>query len=339
MVPAGRGAHTLSMSRWREAEPDVGRPAALGLALLAAAWVLAGCASDSSTHHPAGPRPGSPQIAPAARLSRRDLPPPAVPGTNRSLALAASARMIARFPVPPGAIRVAAPPPRAAYLSRLRALDGPVDGSLTRTRWWIVPRGYHRLVDWYVAHTPTHRESTQYPSGRTATESVLTWESHGPATAYSPPSKVVTYSRLTRHSTAIRTDVTLAARDDRTAATLVPPTVTRIEITRQAIDGPDASPSTVTVSDQRDLDAVLAAFDRVRGAYRSGGAFGCGSPVGIVYLYAVTFHWPHHTLVVDSGQPLCEIGRRLTRDGVVVHQRLDPDSPLDPVLQAVYDRH
>jgi hypothetical protein len=317
--------------------PPDARRTGLVLVSLVTASVLTACASGNTDEGAApdrSPRPTDPATVPVPRI-----PSPAVQGTNRRLASEAAARMMARFPLPPDAIAVIGPPSGTRYLGRLRAIDGPVDRSLTRTRWWIVPRGYRRLIDWYVAHTPADRRSAQYPSGRTATWATLEWESHGSAVAHSPPSMVMTYSRLSPHRTAIRTDVTLAARDDRTAPTLVPRSVTRIEITRQAIDGPDASPRTATVSDQGDINAVVAAYDRAPGAYRSTEAFGCGSPVGIVYLYAVTFHWPRHTLVVDSGQPLCGIGRRLTRDDVRLRPRVESESPLDPVLKSTYDRH
>lgn len=333
-------AHTRTMPSRRVAQRNGVRRAGLGLATLVFVSALTACDADGSHQDATRGRSQGRSTAGtthAARLSRGVLPRPAVAGTNRRLASAAAARMIASFPVPPGARRVDAAPSHAGYLRQLRAIYGPVDSSLTRTRWWIVPQGYHRLIGCYVARTSADRRSTQYGSGRTATQATLVWGTRGPATAYSPPAMVVTYSRLTRRSTAIRTDVTLAARDDRTAPTLVPATVSRIEVTRQAIDGPDASPGTVSVMDQGELNAVIAAFDRVPGEYRSTEPSGCGSPVGIVYLYSVTFHWPQHTLVASTGQPLCEVGRKLTRDDVVLRERLDPESPLDEVLKSAYD--
>jgi hypothetical protein len=260
-----------------------------------------------------------------------------VAGTNRRLAIKEAARRIAHFPVPPRATRADALPPNAGYLRRLRAQDGEVDTSLTRTQWWLVSIGYRRLINWYVAHTPADRRETQYPNGRVATQAVLDWDTHGHSSAYSQPAMIVAYTRLGPHSTAIRTDVTLAARADRTARTLVPATVTRIEITRQAIDGPNASPQTVTVTDQEHLNTVVAAFDRDPGWYRSVEPSGCGSPVGIVYLYAVTFYWPHHRLAADSGEPLCGIGRKLTRDNTTLPQTLSDDDSLDAALKTAFD--
>jgi hypothetical protein len=208
---------------------------------------------------------------------------------------------------------------------------------VTKTRWWVVSEGYRRLIDWYAAHTPADRRETQYPNGTIAKQAVLEWETHGRSPAYSPPAMIVAYTRLGAHSTAFRTDVTLAARADRTAHTMVPATVTRIEITRQAIDGPNASPNTVTVTDQADIDAVVDAFDRDPGAYQSTAESGCGSPVGIVYLYAVTFQWPHHTMAADTGEPLCGIGRKLTLDTTSLPQQLDDDDALDAALKAAFD--
>jgi hypothetical protein len=58
----------------------------------------------------------------------------------------------------------------------------------------------------------------------------------------------------------------------------------------------------------------------------------CGSPVGIVYVYAVTFHWPGHTLAVDPGAELCGIGRGLTLDGTELTPTLENEDALDQIL-------
>jgi hypothetical protein len=148
---------------------------------------------------------------------------------------------------------------------------------------------------------------------------------------------VVAYTALGPHTTAIRTDVTLAARADRTADTLVPATVTSLDITKRAIDGSDTTPTTVTVTDKGHILGVVAAFDRARGDYASIGFGPCGSPVGLVYRYAMTFHWPAHTLVVDAGEPLCGIARELTLDGSTLPQTLHDDRELDNALKAAFD--
>jgi hypothetical protein len=213
-----------------------------------------------------------------------------------------------------------------------------VDTSLTRTGWWLVPLRYDRLVAWYVAHTPADVRSTYLPDAPTpAPDAALDWVTQDASTAYSTPVDVVEYSRLGPHVTALRADVTLAARADRTAETLVPANVTSIDITKKAIDGPDTSPQTVTAFNRRDMLAAVAAFDSLRGDFASHNPFGCGSPVGIVYTYAVTFHWPGHTLVVDPGVELCRIGRGLTLDGSHLPQTLQNDAELDNALKAAFD--
>ncbi|MGC4111306.1 MAG: hypothetical protein QM747_12950 [Nocardioides sp.] len=219
----------------------------------------------------------------------------------------------------------------------MRAFDGEVDPLLSQTRWWLVPHGYHWLVDWYVARTPVHRMETQYDSGRTAPDAVVEWETHGRSRAYSRPVLVLAYDRLGRHRTAIRTDVTVAARADRTARTLVPGNVTRIAVTRRALDGPDAGPKTVTVTDPGHVNAVVNAFDKTPGEFEYPAPAGCASPVGIVYVYAVTFYWPGHRMVVDSGQPLCGVGRTLTRDDTKLPQQLADGTALDTALKAAFD--
>jgi len=201
-----------------------------------------------------------------------------------------------------------------------------------------VPLRYDRLVAWYAAQTGANVRST-YVAGATtpSPDAELAWQTHGASSAYSAPVDVVAYTQLGPHLTAVRTEVTLAARADRTAKTLVPATVTSIDITKKAIDGPNASPATVTVTDQMRVLAVVAAFDALKGDFASTGARPCGSPVGLVYNYAVTFHWPAHTLVVDPGQALCGVGRGLTLDGSRLPQTLQDDPELDNALRAAID--
>jgi hypothetical protein len=239
--------------------------------------------------------------------------------------------------VPPGATRIDAPPPHARHLRRLRVFSYPVNPSLTRTRWWLVPRRYDALVSWYAANTPADRDTTSYHAGgKSVPEAEMYWRVHGTSKAYSPPTEVVSYARLGPKLTAIRTDVTLAARADRTSETLVPDNVTSMQISRHAIDGPDTAPTTVTVTDQNFIFAVVAAFDRVRGAYVPAGGSACGSPDRLIYRYTVTFHWPGHTLLVEAGEPLCELGRRLTLDGVKLPEPLEEGHALVKALKAAF---
>jgi hypothetical protein len=279
----------------------------------------------------------SPQPDPAARISTA-LSRPAVAGANRALAMAAAARAFKHFPVPPGSTRITRAPDQAPHLRGLHAYIGPVDRTLTRTSWWLVPLRYDRLVAWYVAHTPADPRTTYVPGATTPSpDAQIYWQTHHRYPAFSPPAEVVAYTKLGPRTTAIRTDLTLAARADRALDTLVPATVTSLEITRRAIDGPDTTPTTVTITDQSHILDVVAAFDRARGDYASVEPGGCGSPVGIVYTYAVTFHWPAHTLVVDAGQALCGIGRGLTLDGSHLPQTLHDDTELDNALKAAFD--
>jgi hypothetical protein len=113
--------------------------------------------------------------------------------------------------------------------------------------------------------------------------------------------------------------------------------VTTIDITRRAIDGSDTSPKTVTVTDQGHVRAVVTAFDNLRGDFASTEPHPCGSPVGLVYTYAVTFHSADHTLVVDAGQALCGVGRALTLDSSRLPQTLEDNTQLNNALQAAFD--
>jgi hypothetical protein len=148
---------------------------------------------------------------------------------------------------------------------------------------------------------------------------------------------VVSYARLSANATAIRTDVTLAARYDRTAETLVPTTVTSIDITKRAIDGRNTTPTTATVDNPALISRVVNAFNNLDGAMAHTKPSPCGSPGGIVYVYAVTFHWPGHTLTVDPGASLCRIGRGLTLDHSKLPQTLEDDNALDHALQHALD--
>ena len=280
----------------------------------------------------------SPQPDPTARISAA-IRKPVVAGTNRALAVTAAARAFGHFPVPPGSTRIETAPAHAPHLRRLGAYLGPVDTSLTRTGWWLVPLRYDRLVAWYAAHTGANVRSTYVPGATTPSpDAGLDWQTHDTSSAYSAPVDVVAYARLGPHLTALRADVTLAARADRTANTLVPTTVTSIDVTKRAIDGPDTSPTTTTVTDHQRLRAAVAAFDALRGDFASTEPHACGSPVGLVYTYAMTFHWPAHALVVDPGRALCGVGRGLVLDGSHLPQTLQDDAELVNVLKAAFDR-
>jgi hypothetical protein len=305
--------------------------AAAAAVVLVAGFTTYAVHTTESSHKPAtAPTPTvdqTPTIDP--------IPSPAVAGTNRNLAKTEAARVLATIPVPPGSTRSDSPARRS---DRLSAYIGPVDPSLTRTNRWVVPLSYGDLVAWYDANTPadvssaflSHATSPQ-PAGE------LDWETRDTSTAYSSPAVVVWYARLGAHSTAIRIHVTLAARYDRTSETLVPSTVTSIDITKSAIDGPETPPTKATVSDPALLSSVVSAFNNLDGAFAHTTPMACGSPVGIVYVYAVTFHWPGHTLTVDPGAALCGIGRGLTLDHTKLPQTLTDDHALDAALQAALD--
>jgi hypothetical protein len=107
-------------------------------------------------------------------------------------------------------------------------------------------------------------------------------------------------------------------------------------VTKQAIDGPDTTPKTVTVNDHSQILAVIKAFDSLTGDFASVAPHACGSPAGLIYTYAVTFHWPGHNLIVSPGQALCGEGRGLTWDGSILPQTLQDDAELDNALTAAF---
>jgi hypothetical protein len=186
---------------------------------------------------------------------------------------------------------------------------------------------------------PADRDTASYHhGGRLSPKALVWWQPDLRSKAFSPPTKVVSYRRLGPHLTAIRTDVTLAARADRTAETLVPDSVTSLEIAKWTIDDKGTDPTTVTATDQGSVFRVIDAFNRVAGDYVSSESFGCASPEGVDHLYSVTFHWPGHTLAVGTGEPLCALGRKLTLDGTNLPRKLANSHRLNKVLKEVFDR-
>jgi hypothetical protein len=275
---------------------------------------------------------GSPRTAHRTAATTSTGPSAPEVGQNRALARAVVTHVAATMRIPPGA-ELDESPHHAGRLGHLGCQCGPVDPSLTRTRWWTVPMPYGALVHWYAAHSPARLGSAYFPDGSVSPHGDLFWEMQAASAAYSAPTAVVSYVRSGPGSTALRTDVTLAARDDRTASTLVPPEVTRVDITRTALGGP-AHPEYGTVTDPRLLARVTSAFNHLIGAFARARPVACGSPAGDAYVYAVTFHWRGHTLAVDPGAPLCGVGLGLTLDHVHLPQRLQGDRTLDAALEA-----
>lgn len=263
-------------------------------------------------------------------------PTSAMDGHNRALAVAEAARVLAAIPVPPGATESKSAPARR--LGHLGVYNAPLDPSLTRTNWWVVPMSYRDLVNWYRSHSPANRGSAYGPDGATPSpHGDMDWAIPGHSASYSTPAAVVSYARLGPATTAIRTDATLAARYDRTSATLVPSNVTRIDITKTILGNPALHARTTTATDPALLTRVTAAFNTLGGAAAHTAPMACGSPAGTEYVYAVTFHWPGHTLAVDPGAPLCGVGMGLTLDGNKLPQTLAEGSTLDAALQATLD--
>lgn len=192
---------------------------------------------------------------------------------------------------------------------------------------------YDELVRWYGAHSPASLGSARYADGSLSPRSVLYWQIHGDSTAYSPPMAQVSYVRLSPKRTAIRTDVTLAARYDRTVETFVPRGVGRIEVTKTALGGNPRSESAVA-TDPAVITRVVAAFNHLSGAFARTRSAACGSPTSGMYVYAVTFHWSGHALALDPGAPLCGVGMGLTLDGMKLPRTLEDDRMFDAALDA-----
>jgi hypothetical protein len=255
-------------------------------------------------------------------------------GRNRALAAAEVSRVLASIPIPPEAHRDRSPHD-AGRLGHLGCQCGAVNPSLTRTRWWTVPISFRKIVHWYGAHSPANLGSAYDPDEALSPHGVLSWVIQVNSAAYSTPAVVVSYAREGPQTTAIRTDATLAARYDRTSPTIASNDVTRIDIIKTALGGP-AHPKAATLTDPTQLTTITAAFNNLDGAFAHTLPVACGSPTGDTYLYAVTFHWPEHTLAVDPGAPLCGIGMGLTLDGVKLPQTLEDNHNLDAALEAAF---
>ena len=284
--------------------------------------------------------PGRSPAATQTSAAGPDSPQPPVTnpveaGANRTAAASAAARAFKRVPVPPGSTRTSSTP-KSRWLRHLGCQCGEVDETLTRTGWWTVPLSYPNMLRWYETHTPANTSGSYYDIAKTepSPHGELDWSTTTRSAAYSTPEIVITYVRLDAATTALRVDVTLAARYERTAQTVVPPTVTSIEITRSAQSGDAASAHLdKTISDPATVATVVNAFNNLNGAYAHTLHTPCGSPAGTTYLYAVTFTWPGHILANDPGSPLCGIGRGLNLNGTTLPTTLDGTVAFDNVLR------
>lgn len=258
------------------------------------------------------------------------IPSPTQVGRNRAVAKQAAQRMLDRVPLPPGAVRTREAP--ASDLHGLNAHINAVDLSLSPHRWYVVPMSYGDLVTWYAEHTEADAASTGWP---TPVEHELMDWSAGPATAaYTDPSYVVSYTRLSDNSTGLRVAVSLAARYDRTRATLAPISrLTSITVRQTSFTNPPDRAS-ATIDDPRWLRSIATAFNATRGAPAHDLGGPCGSPTGDFRLYAATLRWPGHVLEVGFGQPLCGVGRELILDGHTLPQQLEDGAALNRVLRA-----
>ena len=252
------------------------------------------------------------------------VPTPTEAGHNRRMAEAEAESLLVNVPLPPRARPT--PDSPTPQLRRLRAQVGDVDPSLTRTGWWIVPMSYDDLVAWYEDAVP---DSFAEADG-------ITWWTEAGTAAYTTPAVIVSVAHRGEVSTAMRVDVTLAARDDRTAVTYVPQGVTSVDLTRSFPYRPAPPPSTVTVVDRDRIESIVGAFNRLAGAPSRETGTACGSPVGGTHWYALTFHWPGHTLAVSTGQPLCGIGRSLTLDGTRLPATLEDGGGINATLEAAF---
>jgi len=264
-------------------------------------------------------------------------PTPGVVGHNRSLAVAELAKLRGSFPLPPRAVRSPTAPTRR--MRHLTAYMEPVDGTLVRPRWWIVRMPYLEVVHWYVDHTPANIATTIAPGSPTpVAESELYWRAGQATDAYSSPWEVVAYAKLGPARTALRTDVTLGYRFDRTAETFVPATVTSIDVTSVSIEASDGGlRTTATLTDPASIGNVVAAFNGLLGSFEHQAPGPCaspGAPLGdkVPPEYALTFRWPGHEMAVGTGAPLCGVGRPLTRDGTKLPQSLEDSDAFNQTI-------
>jgi hypothetical protein len=257
---------------------------------------------------------------------------PVPPGHNREGAAQVADRLLREAPLPPLAV-----PQReesSRFLHELSAYFGDVDPSLTRTGYWIVPMSHLDLVDWYAAHTPANPDETKVSSSSTPEpQGVMGWEVGTSTASYTQPAMIVAYARLGPEQTALRIDVTLAARDDRTARTLVPASgLESVVITPRSVSKGQSPPPPVTVTDPSQLRALGDAFNRATGAAARAEPHPCGSPGNDYLEYAIVFRWPRHTLEATTGSPLCGVGRELRLDGELLPQKIGIDARLDDLL-------
>lgn len=307
----------------RDAKPTHRSPWFVAGAAAAIILILVGISalrSDEKSDPPLRPLPSSPAVSPVPL------------GYDRAQATRAAARIFERIPVPPDARPQDEPP--APELRERGAYIDDVDPSLSRTGFWIVPMSHVDLVQWYADHTPADPGETEVSgSSRPEPAGVMDWEVGKDRAAHTQPAVVVSYARLGPGRTALRVDLTLAARDDRTAETLVPVAdLESVTITPHTVSAGAEPPPAVTVTEATQLRALGDAFNHARGAASRALPGPCGSPTGDYLEYAVRFRWPGHTLEATTGRPLCRVGRDLILNGMTLPQRIGIDARLDDLL-------
>jgi hypothetical protein len=315
-------------------------PPRVAAALAAVVVVLGGAGAAALLHGSAPDRtpvavrtPTRPTTEPPATAA----PAGAVAGTNRALAAAEAGRISLSLSLPPGARAVPAFPSR--LLGRLVDAGVASDPTLRRVGRWVVPLSKLSMERWYARHLPSSVSHDYDPSAPPATRGYFGWRVTENSPAFTDPEVLLAFVGWGRHRTALRTDVSLAAYSDRTAETLVPATVTRIDIRARAIDGPPPFPhKRGSTSDPAVVGRIASSFDAITGAPEGAGPSPCGSLVGSpgqrAYVYTVTFHWPGHELVVDPGQPTCGVGMGLTLNGRRLPQVLAGTEEFDRSLEA-----
>lgn len=310
----------------RDTEPVRRNPWPVAVAGAAILLVLVGISvlrSDKQAEPPLRPPPSPRAVQPVPL------------GYNRTQAMAVAARIFERVPVPPGARRRTEP--LSPRLRERGAFIGYIDPSLSRTGFWVVPMSHVDLVRWYADHTPADTaDATGNGSTTPEPDGVMFWAAGKDRAAYTQPEVIVGYARLGSELTALRIDVTLAARDDRTAETLVPvEDLESVTITPHTVFRGEQPPPPVRVTDPTRLQALGEAFNRARGAASRALPAPCSSPTGDYLEYAVKFRWPGHALEATTGSQLCRIGRDVILDGMTLPQRIGADTRLDDLLDTV----
>ena len=254
---------------------------------------------------------------------------------HRRLALAASRRVVAATPLPPGSRRLHGKPP--GWPDGGTAV-GPSDARLGRTRWWSVPASTAAVADFLRAHAPAdmrHPGSEDDISEGPGSMSTVEYDSRRASdpSAYTGPTLIVEFAPV-GDRTVIHATTFLALREVVPAQARVMARVTSVRIERTAHRDRRGRPQHLAPVSLSSADPVednlirrlVLAFDRLPGSVTpaSLGWMSCPFIPSPVPRTRVTFTTDDGHATVATLTQGCESQVHVAVDGRRLEKTLDP---------------